>query len=81
MGAEPFRPSGGGIGAEPFRPSGGGIGAEPFAATMAPLLCAITTVFRPIAPVKTNIARSSAVSLCDMSASQGSTTPETLYTY
>src|SRR4029077_20039753 len=79
-GAEPFRNEGGGNGAEPFR-LGGGNGAEPLANITAPSLCAATTVFRPIAPTKTSMARSSAVSLRDIECLQGRETPRALYIY
>ena len=77
-GAEPFLNEGGGNGADPFR-LGGGNGAEPLANITAPSLCAATTVFRPIAPTKTSMARSSAVSLRDIECLQGKQTPDALY--
>ena len=66
-GAEPFTNDGGGGGAEPFRYEGGGGGAEPLAIIKTSLLCDdATTVFRLIAPTKTSMARSSALSLRDI---------------
>ena len=80
-GADPFRYEGGGTGADPFRKAGGGTGAEPLAIITAPSLCANTTVFRPIAPARTSMARSSDVSLRDIECLQGKETPEALYIY
>jgi hypothetical protein len=78
-GAEPLRNAGGGNGAEPFK-LGGGNGAEPLAIITPLLLCDARTVFRLIAPTKTSMARSSALSLRDIESLQGEVTPETLYT-
>jgi hypothetical protein len=80
-GSDPFRAAGGsGTGSDPFRATGGsGTGSDPLAIITAPSLCAITTVFRPIAPARTNMARSSAVSLRDIECLQGTETPEVLY--
>ena len=72
-GADPFRLNGG-YGADPFRLNGG-YGAEPLAIMTAPSLCAITTVFRPIAPTNTNRARSTAVSVRDMECLRGVVKP------
>jgi hypothetical protein len=80
-GADPFRYEGGGTGAEPFHPDGGGTGAEPLAIITAPSLCDATTVFRPIAPARTSMARRSDVSLRDIECLQGKETPAALYIY
>jgi hypothetical protein len=64
-GAPPLASIGGGNGAPPFA-TGGGNGAPPLAIITVPLLCAATTVFRPIAPAKMSMARSRAVSLRDI---------------
>jgi hypothetical protein len=72
---------GGGTGAEPFHPGGGGTGAEPLAIITAPSLCDATTVFRPIAPARTSMARRTDVSLRDIECLQGRETPGALYIY
>ena len=83
-GSGPFARTGGfgGYGSGPFARTGGfgGYGSGPFANQRALLLCAATTVFRPIAPVKINRAASNAASPRDIVCLQGSTTPEAQYT-
>jgi len=65
-GAPPFFHGVGGTGAPPFFHGVGGTGAPPFAMITAPLFCAATAVFRPIAPAKTTKARRTTVSLRDI---------------
>jgi hypothetical protein len=65
-GALPFFHGVGGTGALPFFQGVGGTGALPFAMITAPLSCAVTTVFRLIAPTKIIMARSTTVSLRDI---------------
>ena len=83
-GAPPLAIIGGGSGAPPLAIIGGGSGAPPLAiiggGSGAPPLADVTTVFRLIAPTKTSMARSSALSLRDIESLQGEITPETLYT-
>src|SRR5882757_6985297 len=65
-GAPPFFHGVGGTGAPPFFHGVGGTGAPPFAMITAPLSCAVTTVFRLMAPTKINMARRITVSLRDI---------------
>jgi len=65
-GALPFFHGVGGTGALPFFQGVGGTGALPFAMITAPLSCAVTTVFRPIAPTKIIRTRRTTVSLRDI---------------
>lgn len=74
-GAPPFFHGTGGTGAPPFFHGTGGTGAPPLAIITAPSLCAITTVFKPIAPTKTNMARSRIVSLRDIECLRGIVKP------
>jgi hypothetical protein len=55
-----------GAGELPFLHGVTGAGEEPFAIIMLPSLCAITTVFKPIAPTKTSMARNRTTSFLDM---------------
>jgi hypothetical protein len=65
-GADPFFHGVGGTGAEPFLQGVGGTGAEPLAINTEPSPCVLTTVFRPIAPARTSIARSTTVEMRDI---------------
>src|SRR5205814_3049207 len=70
-GALPFFHGVGGTGALPFFHGVGGTGALPFAMITAPLSCAVTTVFRLMAPTKINMARRITVSLRDIECLRG----------
>ena len=62
----PFFHGVGGTGAVPFLHGVGGTGAVPLAINTDPSPCVVTIVFKPIAPAKTSIARSTAVEMRDM---------------
>lgn len=70
-GAPPFFHGVGGTGAPPFFHGVGGTGAPPLAIITAPLSCAVTTVFRLIAPTKISMARRTTVSLRDIAYLRG----------
>jgi hypothetical protein len=55
-----------GTGELPFFHGVTGTGDEPFAIIKVPSPCAVTTVFRPIAPTKTSMARNTTASFLDM---------------
>jgi hypothetical protein len=55
-----------GNGDEPFLYGVIGNGDEPFAIINEPSPCAVTTVFKPIAPTKTSMARNTTTSFLDM---------------
>jgi len=57
----------------------GGIGAVPFAINTEESPWVVTTVFRPIAPVKTSMARTIADEMRDISASGGNGSQSALY--
>src|SRR5260370_28844411 len=65
-GALPFFQGVIGAGALPFLHGVIGAGAEPFAVIKLPSPCAITTVFKPIAPTKTSMARNTTASFLDI---------------
>jgi hypothetical protein len=75
----PFLYGVGGAGAVPFLYGVGGAGAVPFAIITVPSPCAVTMVFRPIAPTKTSMARNTTTSFLDIYASGDGKHPETLY--
>src|SRR6202011_3577223 len=66
IGAVPFFQGVGGIGAVPFFQGVGGIGAVPLAINTEESPWVVTTVFKPIAPVKTSMARTIAVEIRDI---------------
>jgi hypothetical protein len=70
-----------GAGELPFLYGVIGAGEEPFAIINEPSLCAITAVFRPIAPVKTSMTRNTTTSFLDMLPPGMERHPETLYPY
>jgi len=74
-GALPFFPSACGAGVPPFFHGTGGTGALPFAITTEPSPWVMTTVFKLIAPTKTNMASNSTVSLRDIVPPKLQTTP------
>jgi hypothetical protein len=80
-GALPFFHGVGGTGALPFFQGVGGTGALPFAMITAPLSCAVTTVFRLIAPTKIIMARSTTVSLRDITYLRGNRTTRRYFIY
>ena len=59
----------------------GGAGDAPFAITNEPSPCVVTTVFKPIAPTKTSMARKTTASFLDMLPPGMNEHPETLYPY
>jgi len=65
IGAVPFQGVGG-IGAVPFFHGVGGIGAVPLATNTEESPWVVTTVFKPIAPVKTSMARTIADEIRDI---------------
>jgi hypothetical protein len=65
-GDEPFLYGVGGAGELPFLHGVGGAGDEPFAIIMELLPCAITMVFKPIAPTNTIMTRSTTASFLDI---------------
>ncbi len=67
----PFFHGVGGTGAVPFLQGVGGTGAVPLAINTEPSPCAVTTVFKPIAPAKTNMAMSTAVEMRDIVPPRG----------
>jgi len=71
IGAVPFFQGVGGIGAVPFFHGVGGIGAVPFAINTEESPWVVTTVFRPIAPVRTSMPRKIADETRDIEASRG----------
>jgi hypothetical protein len=85
IGAVPFFENdggSGGIGAVPFFENdggSGGIGAVPLAINTEESPWVVTTVFRPIAPVNTSMARTIADEIRDISASGGMVTQSALY--
>ena len=64
-GAEPFHGVGG-TGADPFFHGVGGTGADPLAIITELSPWVVTSVFKPIAPAKTNIAMSTTVEMRDI---------------
>jgi hypothetical protein len=80
-GALPFLYGVIGAGALPFLYGVIGAGAEPFAIIKLPSPCAVTTVFKPIAPTKTSMARNTTTSFLDMLPPGMERHPETLYPY
>jgi hypothetical protein len=66
IGAVPFFHGVGGIGAVPFFQGVGGIGAVPLATNTEESPWVVTTVFKPIAPVKTSMARTIADEIRDI---------------
>jgi len=61
-----------GTGDAPFLAGGSmGTGDAPFAIISEPLPCAITTVFKPIAPVSTSMTRTTNTSFLDIRALRG----------
>jgi hypothetical protein len=69
----------GGAGALPAFQGVGGAGADPAAIITVPSPCAVTKVFRPIAPVRINMTRNTTASFFDIYASGDRKHPETLY--
>ena len=55
-----------GTGDAPFLYGVIGTGEAPFAMIVEPSPCAVTTVFKPIAPTKTSMARNTTTSFLDM---------------
>jgi hypothetical protein len=79
IGAVPFFHGVGGIGAVPFFQGVGGIGAVPLAINTEESPWVVTTVFRPIAPVKTSMARTIADVIRDIVPPGTRTTQSALY--
>ena len=65
-GALPARYGVGGAGALPALYGVGGAGAEPAAIIMEPSACAVTNVFRPIAPTNTSMTSNTTTSFLDI---------------
>ena len=70
-----------GAGELPFLYGVIGAGEEPLAMIKEPSPCAVTTVFKPIAPTKTSMARKTTASFLDMLPPGMERHPETLYPY
>lgn len=70
-----------GNGDEPFLYGVIGNGEEPFAIIEPPSPCAVTTVFKPIAPTNTSMVRNMTTSFLDILPPGMEKHPETLYPY
>jgi hypothetical protein len=70
-----------GTGEAPFFHGVIGTGEAPFAIITEPSLCDATTVFKPIAPAKTSMARNTTASFLDILPPGMERHPETLYPY
>ena len=78
-GAVPFFQGVGGTGAVPFFQGVGGTGAVPLAINTEESPWVVTTVFRPIAPVKTSMARMIADEIRDIVPPGVNTSQSALY--